>query len=144
VEGHSVFCLLAFAFSWGWWGIRFAPLWGAGLGFGHPIDRAALGPLDVQIGMFGPLVAALVMRLGVSREGLNGVPGPVSPLESICRGLTAVGEEYGWRGYLLPRLLPGGEIRATLIGGVVWAVWHLPLLVSGLSFPGQPLSCTAR
>jgi len=36
------------------------------------------------------------------------------------------GEEYGWRGYLLPKLLPLGERRASLIVGVVWGLWHFP------------------
>ena len=50
--------------------------------------------------------------------------------------LFTFGEEYGWRGYLLPRLLPLGEIRASLLLGVIWGVWHLPLLVAGLNYPG--------
>jgi uncharacterized protein len=50
--------------------------------------------------------------------------------------LFTFGEEYGWRGYLLPRLLPLGEIRATLLLGVIWALWHLPLLLAGLNYPG--------
>jgi membrane protease YdiL (CAAX protease family) len=36
------------------------------------------------------------------------------------------GEEYGWRGYLLPKLLPLGELRASLLVGVIWGVWHFP------------------
>ena len=50
--------------------------------------------------------------------------------------LFAFGEEYGWRGYLLPKLLPLGEARAAAIVGVIWGLWHAPLLIAGLNYPG--------
>jgi hypothetical protein len=50
-----------------------------------------------------------------------------------------LGDEYGWRGYLLPRLLPLGEIKATLIVGLIWAFWHVPILLIGLNYPEQSL-----
>ena len=40
----------------------------------------------------------------------------------------SLGEELGWRGYLLPRLLSLGRTRALLVTGLVWAAWHLPLI----------------
>lgn len=43
-----------------------------------------------------------------------------------------IGEEYGWRGYLLPRLLPLGEMKATVILAAIWGIWHMPILLIGL------------
>lgn len=41
---------------------------------------------------------------------------------------SVAGEEIGWRGWLLPRLLDRtGPVRASLAVGLVWAIWHLPL-----------------
>ena len=58
--------------------------------------------------------------------------------------LLAFGEEYGWRGYLLPRLLPLGEVRASIVVALIWAPWHLPVLLVGLNFPGKhPLAVLA-
>jgi uncharacterized protein len=49
------------------------------------------------------------------------------------------GEEFGWRGYLVPRLAPMGGVWAAVVTGIVWGLWHAPLIVlSGYNFPGHP------
>jgi hypothetical protein len=57
----------------------------------------------------------------------------------LVNGLVALGEEIGWRGYLLPKLMPLGKLKAYVLMGVIWALWHLPLLLIGFVYPGQPL-----
>jgi membrane protease YdiL (CAAX protease family) len=48
--------------------------------------------------------------------------------------IVAVGEELGWRGWLLPVLLKRtARLRAALIVGGVWTVWHMPLLLSSVA-----------
>jgi membrane protease YdiL (CAAX protease family) len=43
---------------------------------------------------------------------------------------TALGEEIGWRGFLLPRLTGHfGFTIGCLFSGLIWAVWHFPLLL---------------
>jgi membrane protease YdiL (CAAX protease family) len=45
---------------------------------------------------------------------------------------SALGEEIGWRGYALPRLQDGrSALGASLIIGPIWALWHLPLWLTG-------------
>jgi len=43
----------------------------------------------------------------------------------------AAGEEIGWRGYMLTRLVDSGIGAPILISGLVWGLWHAPLIVSG-------------
>jgi len=57
----------------------------------------------------------------------------------LVNGLLAFGEECGWRGYLLPRLLPLGKIKAHLVLGIIWGLWHAPLIWVGFDYPGYPL-----
>ncbi len=59
--------------------------------------------------------------------------------------LFALGEEIGWRGYLLPKLSGLGPVRAALLAGLLHGLWHLPIIlltpfyrgrgIAGSSFP---------
>ncbi len=59
----------------------------------------------------------------------------VTPFVNALFGL---GEEIGWRGYLLPHLMPLGAKRAYLLTGLIWGVWHAPLVLVGFNYPGHP------
>lgn len=53
--------------------------------------------------------------------------------------LFTFGEEFGWRGYLLPRLAPLGSLRAAILVGLVWGFWHAPVIVlDSYNYPGHP------
>lgn len=57
-------------------------------------------------------------------------------LSSAIVGATiCFGEEFGWRGYLYPKLEEiFGMGKALILCNVIWAFWHLPALLSGLNF----------
>ncbi|NOY89757.1 MAG: CPBP family intramembrane metalloprotease [Deltaproteobacteria bacterium] len=72
--------------------------------------------------------------------GLPTAPGPVlfcallaltATLGVPLSALSAAGEEFGWRGYMLTRLIDAGVPRPLLVSGVIWAAWHMPIIFSG-------------
>jgi membrane protease YdiL (CAAX protease family) len=50
------------------------------------------------------------------------------------------GEELGWRGLLQTELEPLGRARSTVAIGVIWGIWHAPVILQGHNFPGHPLA----
>jgi membrane protease YdiL (CAAX protease family) len=57
---------------------------------------------------------------------------PTYLLLLLIRGIGGAWEEPGWRGYALPRLMTGRTaLAASLVLGVLWAAWHLPLMLAG-------------
>lgn len=57
---------------------------------------------------------------------------------TIYSMLTAAGEEIGWRGYMLTRLIDGGIPRPVLVSGLIWGLWHVPLILGGVYLIGPP------
>jgi membrane protease YdiL (CAAX protease family) len=57
----------------------------------------------------------------------------------IRGGATALGEEIGWRGFLVPELARRTNFTATaLISGTIWAMWHYPILIFADYNAGTP------
>lgn len=88
-------------------------------------------------------------NLGAARETLASVPESASTstgsilliitlnaliIGLVFHGLIAIGEELGWRGYLLPKLIDhfsgrssaSGAGKAALLVGMIWGMWHWP------------------
>ena len=82
--------------------------------------------------LFVPAIALAAIVYG--RENLNSTLSEVAllffiPLVALFSVMTGpLGEEFGWRGILLPYFLERqSSLRASLFVGLIWAIWHLPL-----------------
>jgi membrane protease YdiL (CAAX protease family) len=56
---------------------------------------------------------------------------------------TAAGEEIGWRGYMLTRLIDAGVPMPIFVSGVIWGLWHVPLILGGVYLAGPPPALSA-
>jgi membrane protease YdiL (CAAX protease family) len=59
------------------------------------------------------------------------------PAGALINAFFTIGEELGWRGWLLPSLRPLGTWPALLISGAIWGLWHSPVILLGYNF-GEP------
>lgn len=79
--------------------------------------------------------AGVEMTAEQARTGLlvqMGISIVLAPLLNI---VNCFGEEWGWRGYLLPKMLERFKIVPTLlICGVIWGLWHAPLTMLGHNY----------
>lgn len=108
-------------------------------------DLLGLYPLDLEFSGFAAMVTTPMP---------HGSPNPLSemPVELLA-GLSLLaclfapivnapvmfGEELGWRGYLLPKLMPLGSTWAILISGLIWGIWHAPFILLGHNYPQHPV-----
>jgi membrane protease YdiL (CAAX protease family) len=60
-----------------------------------------------------------------------------SPFIALLLGF---GEEYGWRGYLQSELIRLGKVKGIALLGVIWGLWHAPVIVMGHNYPEYPVA----
>ncbi len=100
----------------------------------------------ILLGIFLPAVYLLVsygifwILNPVSFTGKTLLTSIVYTIIMILSGtILAMGEEIGWRGFLLPKMaILIGRKYAILVCGLIWAVWHYPLMIAGLYQSGTP------
>jgi membrane protease YdiL (CAAX protease family) len=125
----SVLAIVLTATGFGWGALRkllgrlliwrVNPLWYLLLVLGPAALVAGVVPLNALLG--GPALSLGMPLLGIA----------VFLVFHIVPG-SALGEEIGWRGYALPRLQTRmSALSASLIIGPIWALWHLPLWLTG-------------
>jgi uncharacterized protein len=106
--------------------ITYAVVWGSRLG-GLP-NHEFMESLVPRMGLrTSPVASTAIYILLVGSFGLA---------KSLA---SALGEEIGWRGFLVPELFKSvGFTGTALISGAVWACWHYPLLIWGDYNSGTP------
>ena len=88
--------------------------------------------LDAQLAAAGSPELPIPIGVLVALQFVNVLIGAFINL------IPAMGEELGWRGWLLPKLLPLGVLPAILLSGIIWGLWHAPLVLLGYNYPLVP------
>lgn len=121
---------------WLLFGVGFVLFYGAQvalnavLGLGEMVNVPAL----MQELLLPETLAAMTPGVFVLLTGVQAVL--LAPFIAL---LIAFGEEYGWRGYLQDALLGLGRVRGIALLGVIWGLWHAPIIAMGHNYPGYPL-----
>jgi membrane protease YdiL (CAAX protease family) len=97
--------------------IAYGIIWGAGLG--GFIDARFIKEVSYFLGLTGWSETATVV-FGIIMFGTVGM---------VWHIASSLGEELGWRGFLTPQLMRRYTFPvASLITGLIWAIWHIPLI----------------
>lgn len=107
----------------------------------------ATGVIMVLRGVPGDLTGRTWAQIVEQQMAAAGAPMPIAVAILLVLLITAVnliftcgpafGEEAGWRGWLWPRLEPLGRPLAIVVGGAIWSLWHLPIVLIGHNYTGE-------
>ncbi len=129
------FCRSLHGMGWGWgktryqvasWliplaytAVAYAVLWGTGLA---PLSDTQIATEFEKAGAQG----------AEPRATAGDLPRHRAPAGQIANCAAALGEEIGWRGFLVPQLVKvRGYSQTAWISGLIWSAWHYPLLIFG-------------
>ncbi|HHV22491.1 MAG TPA: CPBP family intramembrane metalloprotease [Propionibacterium sp.] len=110
---------------------------------GATLTSTLLGQFDLDPGFSG--MAELLRQQGAAPQGI-----PLGLMAALLLGaallngaintIPALGEEIGWRGFLFPELQARFGTGAALVAtGIIWGLWHAPLILLGYNYPLHPV-----
>lgn len=96
----------------------------------RPLGQWRVHPVWFLVALLLPgAVLTLAMSVYIAAGGEGALLYLPDGSRMLAAVLIAIGEEIGWRGFALPRLQARhGPVRASLVLGVLWALWHIPML----------------
>jgi membrane protease YdiL (CAAX protease family) len=103
--------------------VAYGIAWATGL-----VGFSAITPSPAELAM-SPAAARLAALEPISRFLVSVALG--ATIFTVYGCLWTAGEEIGWRGYMLTRLIAAGAPQPLFLSGLIWAAWHLPLILSG-------------
>jgi membrane protease YdiL (CAAX protease family) len=134
---------------WGWYWL-IAWLGTLALTLSSPFVAALFGqyPLDLQAfsGFQAMLKAHAAQAGGAAAEQQASIPIQALIGAQLATALivpiinipATFGEEWGWRGYLQHQLMPLGTWPALIVTGLIWGLWHAPIILLGYNYPLNP------
>ena len=108
--------------------VAYLIIWG--LGWGKFYNEEFVTVISNSLGL-KELDDTLIIAIYVLQEAIIGI---------LLGAIFALGEEIGWRGFLTPELYKTqGFTKTSLITGLVWGIWHLPILLFADYNSGTPV-----
>ncbi len=119
-------------------------LWAWLIGIGMAILALLISILPGDISLQNPVIG---LRDQVLAAGMEVPPPLEEPMTGLIVILSAVtlgaaintplllSEELGWRGWLWDFLRPSGFWKTTAITGLLWGIWHAPIIAMGYNYP---------
>lgn len=136
--------------------LRFLGVWPI-----RPVGRTIWTTVAAYLGgLFLPVVALVVAAVAgwfpvdlvgfggfhdvLQAQGLRSLPMSIGvlvtlqlvqlPFVACFNAVVTIGEEIGWRGFLVPALQRFGTWPALVGSGAVWGLWHAPIILLGYNF----------
>jgi uncharacterized protein len=113
---------------------------------GRPVRRGAVEAVAfATVVLVVTYAVAAVLRLAPFDAGAvaAALRRPETGILALITLVLVLGEELGWRGYMLTRLIAAGVPRPVLTSGLVWGLWHVPVVYAGAYLASGDPSLTA-